>query len=193
MNAERGYVPWRLVGAGMFGVVCQLVVISQVPPFSGSADIVPLVTLSVALLLGSLPGAVFGFATGLACDLLLVQPLGQFALIGLAVGYGAGRVGELRPPTTRLALVPFGAATAFAATVGFGALQVLLGAGASLSVAVLRQLALAVLWGAVLAAPVNAVTRRIVGSPPRLDSDSRARRRAYATGGLSPLSPGRKR
>ena len=193
MNKDRGYVMWRLIGAGVAGVVTQLVIVSQVPPFSGSADIVPLVTLSVALMLGSLPGAVFGFATGLAIDLLLVQPLGQYALIGLAIGYGAGRIGELRPPATRLALVPLGALAAACATLGFGLLQVVLGGGASLSVAVVRQAALAVLWGALLAVPVNALTRRVIGGPPRLDSGRPSRRRAYATGGLSPLSEGRRR
>jgi len=193
VNGERTYARKRVALAGVVAVVGQLVVISQVPPFSGSADIVPLATLSIGLMLGSLPGAVFGFAAGLACDLLLVQPLGEYALLGLGIGYAAGRVGELRPPATRLALVPLGAIAAAAATVGFGLLQIIFGAGASLSLVVVQQAMLSILWGAILAIPVDLLMRRVVGGPPSVDAPSSSRRRAYATGGLSPLSPGRKR
>jgi rod shape-determining protein MreD len=151
--------------------------------------------MSVGLLFGSLPGAIFGFGVGLILDLLLIQTLGQYALIYLAVGYGAGRLMELRAPSGRLVLLPLGAAATATVTLGFGLLQVLLGGGANLNVVVLRQTALAVLWGALLAIPVDAMVRKIVvvRSKARPDSTRSGRSHAYATGGLSPLTPGRKK
>lgn len=193
MNTPQVPNRWRVAGAGVAAVVLQLVVVSQVPPFSGSADIVPLAIMTSGLALGSLQGAVFGFSVGLGCDLLLVQPLGESALIGMAVGYGAGRVGELRPPTTKVALIPLGALAAFAATLGFGLLQVLLGGGASLSLVALRQLAFAVLWGGLLAVPVNSFIRWCIGVDRSGERGGQPRGRGYTTGGLSPLTPGRKR
>ena len=58
----------------------------------------PLVIASVGLLAGSLPGAVMGFGVGLFLDLALVQTVGLSSLLYLTVGYGAGRLRELRDP-----------------------------------------------------------------------------------------------
>lgn len=189
---EAGQEPRaRLIAAAVVVVILQLAVVSQVPPFSGSADLVPLAAMSVGLLLGSLPGAVFGFGIGLAMDFMLVKPLGEFALLDLAIGYAAGRIGELRPPPRRLYLVPLGAAAAAFSALGYGLLQVLFGQGANLSGTVLQLAAWSILWGGVLAVPVHALLRRIVSLPGRKGGGTR--RRAYATGGLSPLTPGKRR
>ncbi len=147
-------------------VILQVAVVSQVPPFSGSADLVPLAAMSVGVLFGSLPGAIFGFGIGLAMDFLLVQTLGEYALLDLIVGYGAGRLMELRPMTGRFYLVPLGAAAAAVSTIGFGLLQVLFG---------------------------YALVRRITSVSKVRDGGGSTRRRAYATGGLSPLTPGKRR
>jgi len=192
--SDVGRVPrGRLAAVALLVLVVQTTVISQVPPFAGAADIVALAAMSVGLLYGSLTGAVFGFGIGLGLDLLLVQPLGQYALLNLAVGYSAGRLAEVRPPSGALYLIPVGACAAAVTTIGFGALQVIFGGGASLSGAVVRQAALAILWGGLLAIPVNAVVARLSTPGGGRGTPRRSRRRAYATGGLSPLSPGRKR
>ena len=65
-------LPIRLVLLGFFAVVIQESAVSQVSIFGVSADLTPLVVMSVGLLCGSLTGAVFGFATGLLIDLVLV-------------------------------------------------------------------------------------------------------------------------
>ena len=174
-------------------VILQVAVVSQVPPFSGSADLVPLAAMSVGVLFGSLSGAIFGFGIGLAMDFLLVQTLGEYALLDLIVGYGAGRLMELRPMTGRFYLVPLGAAAAAVSTIGFGLLQVLFGAGANLSGTVIQQAALAIVWGALLSFPVYALVRRITSVSKARDGGGSTRRRAYATGGLSPLTPGKRR
>lgn len=179
--------------AGAVVVTLQVAVVSQVPPFSGSADLVPLAAMSIGLLFGSLPGAIFGFSIGLVMDFLLVQTLGEYALLDLAVGYGAGRLMELRPLTGRLYLLPLGAAAAAISTIGFGVLQVLFGAGANLSGTVIQQAAISIVWGAVLAVPVHALVRRITSASRARAGGGSSRRRAYATGGLSPLTPGKRR
>lgn len=183
----------RLAAIGVVAVIFQSTVVSQVPPFAGSADLVPLVAMTVGLLFGSLPGAVFGFGVGLGVDLLLAQTLGQYALIDLAIGYAAGRLGELRNPEGSLATVLLGAASCAVAILGYGLLEVLLGGGASVSVVVLQQAILSVLWGALLALPVAAAVTRLSAVRDRRDGGRPGRRRAYATGGLSPLTPGRRR
>lgn len=182
----------RLALVGLAAVIIQATVVSQVPPLAGAADIVPLVAMSVGLLFGSLPGAVFGFGVGLGVDLLLAQTLGQYALLDLAIGYGAGRLGELRAPEGNLVLVPLGALAGAVAVLGYGLLEVLLGGGASVSIVVVQQAIVSILWGALLAVPVNAVVVRVGRATERGDGPRRGRRRAYATGGLSPLTPGRK-
>jgi rod shape-determining protein MreD len=193
MESARELPRARAWIVGAIVVTLQVAVVSQVPPFSGSADLVPLAAMSVGLLFGSLPGAIFGFGIGLSMDFLLVQTLGEYALLDLIVGYGAGRLMEVRPLSGRLYLLPLGGAAAAVSTIGFGLVQVLFGAGANLSGTVIQQAALSIVWGAVLAVPVHALVRRVTSVSKADEGGSQRRRRAYATGGLSPLTPGKRR
>jgi rod shape-determining protein MreD len=184
--AERHQLQLRLAGLGFFTVVVQTAAISQITVFGVSVDLSPLVVASVGLLAGSLPGAVFGFAVGLFVDVALVQTLGVTSLLFIAIGYLAGRLRELRDPAHGLVPLAVGAgATAFA-TIGFALMQFLLGVRAPISWLLLRQVVVTILIGTLLALPIWALVRRIVqGSLP--DDPRRRRRRAYTTGGLSPL------
>jgi hypothetical protein len=104
-----------------------------------------------------------------------------------AVGYGAGRIRELRDPAHGLAPVAIGAAATAVALVGFALLQFLLGVDAPVSLLLLRQILLTIVLDTLLALPVFALVRRIM--LPFLPEDPRRRRRrAYTTGGLSPIS-----
>jgi len=187
VNRGDGYqLPLRLAALGFLTVVVQIAAISQVTVFGVSADISPLVVASVGLLAGSLPGAVFGFAVGLFVDLALVQTLGVSSLLLIAIGYGAGRLRELRDPAHGLVPLVVGAAATGLATVGFALMQFLLGVRAPVSWLLLREVVVTILIGSLLALPVYALVRRIVrGSLPQ--DPRRRRRRAYTTGGLSPL------
>lgn len=176
----------RLTALGFLAVVVQIAAVSQVTVFGVSADLSPLVVASVGLLAGSLPGAAFGFAVGLFVDLALVQTLGVTSLLLIAIGYWAGRLRELRDPAHGLAPLAVGAVATAVATVGFSLMQFLLGVQAPVSWLLLRQVVVTILLGALLALPVYALVRRIVqGSLPQ--DPRRRRRRAYTTGGLSPL------
>lgn len=187
MSSREGYqLPLRLALLGFFTVVVQTAAISQVTVFGVSADISPLVVASVGLLAGSLPGAVFGFAVGLFVDVALVQTLGVTSLLLIAIGYWSGRLRELRDPAHGLVPLAVGAAATGFATVGFALMQFLLGVRAPVSWLLLRQVVVTILIGSLLALPIYALVRRIVrGSLPQ--DPRRRRRRAYTTGGLSPL------
>jgi rod shape-determining protein MreD len=141
MNPGSGPSAALLVRIGVLGVLVvffQIGVVSEVPVFGVSADLSPLLVAFVGLLCGSTIGAATGFAVGLLLDLALVQTLGVTSLTLTVVGYGAGRLRELRVDS-------------------------------------------------IVALPAWAIVRRsLVGSLP--DDPRRRRRRAYTTGGLSPLS-----
>ena len=66
-------------------------------------------------------------------------------------------------------------------------MQFLLGVDAPVSFELLRQIVLGVVVDTIVALPVYAIVRRcLIGGLP--DDPRRRRRRAYTTGGLSPLS-----
>lgn len=177
----------RLWVLGVVAVIVQLTAVSQVTLLGVTADLTPLVVMSVGLLAGSIPGACMGFGMGLLVDMALLQDLGVQSLIGVAVGYSAGRVRELRDPSHTLIPVAAGAAATVIWTVGFSLMQFLLGVDAPVSWLLLREILATVIVNAVLALPVYAVVRRVlVAHLP--DDPRRRRRRAYTTGGLSPIS-----
>ena len=177
----------RLALLGLLGGIVQLTTVSQVSVFGVPADLSPLLVASVGFLCGSTPGAVFGFWLGLFVDTVLLQTLGVNSLVLTAVGYGAGRVRELRDPAHTLAPVLVGAAATAIATVGFSLLQFLLGVEAPVSLDLLRQILMTIALNTLLALPVYVVCRRVL-LPFLPDDPRRRRRRAYTTGGLSPLS-----
>jgi rod shape-determining protein MreD len=177
----------RLVALGVAMVILQIAAVSQIELFGTNADLSPLVIASVGLMVGSVPGAVFGFCVGLFIDLALVQTLGLSSLVYLAIGYSAGRLLELRDPQG--ALVPFavGAAATAVATIGYSLMQFLLGVDGPVSLGLVREILATILLNALIAGPVHAIVRRWL-LPALPDDPRRRRRRAYTTGGLSPLS-----
>jgi rod shape-determining protein MreD len=142
---------------------------------------------SIGLLAGSIPGAVCGFCLGLFMDTALMQTLGVTSLVFTAVGYGAGRIRELRDPAHGLAPVAVGAAATAVAAIGFSLLQFLLGVEAPVSWLLARDILMTIVLNTLLALPVYALVRRAL-APFLPDDPRRRRRRAYTTGGLSPLS-----
>jgi rod shape-determining protein MreD len=179
-------LPLRLVVLAFATVVIQQTAISQISIFGVSADLSPLVVMSVGLLAGSLPGAIMGFGTGLLVDTILVQTLGVTSLLYIAIGYWAGRLRELRDPAHGLVPLVAGAAATAIAGIGMTLIQFLLGVEAPVSFLLLQQIFITVLVNTLIALPVYALVRRIVG-PVLPDDLRRRRRRAYTTGGLSPL------
>jgi hypothetical protein len=71
--------------------------------------------------------------------------------------------------------------------VGLALMQFLLGFEAPVSLQFVRQVLLVIVLNSLLALPVYALVRRLL-LPFLPDDPRRRRRRAYTTGGLSPLS-----
>jgi rod shape-determining protein MreD len=176
----------RLVILALVTVVVQESAVSQISIFGVSADLTPLVVVSVGLLTGSIPGAIMGFGTGLLVDTMLVQMLGVTSLLYIPIGYWAGRLRELRDPAHGLVPLVAGAAATAVAGIGMTVIQFLLGVDAPVSLLLFQQIIITVLVNTLLALPVYALVRKVV-QPALPDDPRRRRRRAYTTGGLSPL------
>jgi rod shape-determining protein MreD len=185
-------LPIRLILLAVVTVIIQEAAVSQVTIFGISADLTVLVVMSVGLLAGAVPGAIMGFGIGLLVDIVLVQTLGVTSLLFIVIGFWSGRLRELRDPSHGLVPMAMGAlATAFAG-LGMTVIQFLLGVDSPVSWLLLQEIFIAVLVNTLLALPVYAVVRRIL--EPALPQDPRRRRRrAYTTGGLSPLQQPSKR
>lgn len=176
----------RLVVLAFAVVVIQAAAVSQITLFGVSADVMPLVVMSVGLICGSMTGALVGFGAGLLVDLVFVQTLGVTSLLYILIGYWSGRIRELYDPSHALVPLAVGAAATAVAQVGMALIQFLLGVDAPVSLLLLQQMFITVLINTLLALPVYALVRRVLGSSVPEDP-RRRRRRAYTTGGLSPL------
>ena len=138
----------------------------------------------VAARIAALAVAIVFFQTGVVSEVPL---LGVTSLIFTLIGYWSGRLRELRDPQAALTPLLVGAAATGASMVGYSLVEFLLGVEAPVSLELLRQIVLGVIVGAVVSLPTWAVVRRsLQGGLP--EDPRRRRRRAYATGGLSPLS-----
>jgi rod shape-determining protein MreD len=178
----------RAVALAVVVVFFQIGVVSEVPVFGINADLTPLLVAFVGLLAGSTLGAACGFAVGLLVDLALLQTLGLTSLVFTLIGYWAGRLRELRDPQAALTPLLVGTGAAAAALVGYSLMEFLLGVDAPVSLDLLRQIVLGTVVDAIVAVPMWAIVRRTLEGALPEDPGRRRRRRAYTTGGLSPLS-----
>ena len=176
----------RVAAVGFLAVVIQVAAVGQISIFGVTADLSPLVVMSVGLLAGSITGALVGFGMGLFVDLVLVQTLGVTSLLYIAIGYWSGRLRELRDPAHELVPLGVGAAATAFAGVGMALIQFLLGVEAPVSLLLLQQILLTTLVNSLIALPVYALVRRAL-TPALPEDPRRRRRRRYTTGGLSPL------
>jgi rod shape-determining protein MreD len=84
-----------LVGALVFvAALLQVTLVASLDVAGGAADLLLLVLVAVALLRGSLTGAVAGFFGGLLVDVTTLDTLGVSALLYALIGYWTGRYGE---------------------------------------------------------------------------------------------------
>lgn len=178
----------RIAALAVVVVLLQIGVVSEVPVLGVSIDLSPLLVAFIGLLCGSMVGATAGFAIGLLVDLALVQTLGLTSLIFTVIGYWAGRLRELRDPQAALAPLLVGVAAAAAASIGYAVMEFLLGVDAPVSFALVREIVLEIVVDGAVALPFWLLVRRCLQGGLPEDPRRRRRRRAYSTGGLSPLS-----
>ncbi len=132
--------------------------------FGGAPDLLLLTLIGIALLRGSVAGAVAGFGGGLLLDILTLDTLGVSSLLLAIAGYWTGRYGETtgrdRAHAPLLAVL---VVTVLVAVFGY-ALHFLIGEEVSARRVVVETLLPTVGLNLVLAAPVFAVCRRFL--PP---------------------------
>lgn len=150
-------------------VLLQLAVAADLSLVAGAPDLVLIVVCGVALARGPELGCLAGFASGLALDVLAQHALGRDALIYCVAGYGLGVAGrKLRPPAAVRSLLLVALATALV-HVAEGVIAWLLGSDGALGRALGVQLAAAPAATVLLAIPLLALLRRLLGvkAPPR--------------------------
>jgi rod shape-determining protein MreD len=169
----------RIALIGFLGVLLQLSFFSQVALFHVSPDILPALVVCLALLGGSLTGAVAGFSIGFFVDCLLVEALGISSLVLLSIGYIAGLVrerfeihGSLSPALLCMGLT-------LVAELGFAAIQLLLGIDAPVSVLIVRDMVLKSVYAFFLGWPLYLLIRRALR--PALVEEPRVQRRRQPT------------
>lgn len=187
MNRDSNiHLGLRIALVAFLAVVIQDAAVSQISIFDVSADITPLVVVSIGLLAGSMSGAVAGFGIGLFVDLVLFQTLGVTSLLFIVVGYWSGRLRELRSPSHGLVPLALGALATLFTSVGMTVIQFMLGVDAPVSWLLLQEIVLQVLINSLIALPVYEIVRRLLYRA--LPSDPRSRRRrSYSTAAISPL------
>lgn len=177
----------RIAALAIALVFFQIGVVSEVPVFGVTIDLSILLVAFTGLLCGSMVGAISGFAVGLLVDLALVQTLGLTSLVFTLIGYWSGRLRELRDPQAALTPLLVGAVATAVSLVGYSVMEFMLGVDAPVSLQLLRQIVIGIVVNAIVALPMWVVVRRcLIGGLPQ--DPRRRRRRAYTTGGLSPLS-----
>lgn len=141
----------------------QVVIVSSLVIGGGAPDLLLVVVIALALVRGSVPGAVFGFLGGLVVDVLTLDTLGITSLILALAGFWAGRYAETTGRGRRLApLIAVGALTVLAAAFGF-VLHYMLGDEVVARHALVTTLVPTLALNVLLALPVHALVRRFVG------------------------------
>jgi rod shape-determining protein MreD len=148
----------------------QLAVLTEYSQFR-TASIVLVALLSIALLRGSVFGAIAGFGTGLLLDIATLGTLGVTSLLLTVFGFWIGRYGETTARDRFHA--PFLSVAVVTVLYAFGlvALQFVLGQPAPAGI-VAHSLPLALLLNLVLTVPVYALIRRLF---PPLELGDRVR------------------
>jgi rod shape-determining protein MreD len=165
----------RITLIGLLGVLLQLSFFSQVELFHVSPDILPALVVCLALLGGSLTGAVAGFSIGFFVDCLLVEALGISSLVLLGVGYSAGLFRERFEIHNSLVPALLCMGLTLAAELGFAAIQLLLGIDAPVSLLIVRDLLLKSVYAFFLGWPIYLLVRRALR--PALVEEPKVQRR----------------
>lgn len=160
----------------LLAVILQVSGLGQVRVLGGNVDLVALLVIGVAFFAGAVPGAVCGFLAGFLLDAAIGGNLGASSLVLTAVGYGTGRFGELRRPAHGLAPLAVTAAATAGYVVAFAAVSFMLEISATVSVGVLREMALTILLNTALALPAFAIVRRLLRPVLLVDPFERRRR-----------------
>jgi rod shape-determining protein MreD len=151
----------KALGLVFAAVLAQLAIFAPLRLGDGSADVVLVTVAVVALLAGSILGAIAGFWAGLLLDTVSLGTLGVTSLLLTLVGYWCGRYGETtardRARTPVLAVFTVTVLTAL----GNFVLQFTLGEPTSARWMLFESLLPQLLLNMLLAFPLYALCRRL--------------------------------
>lgn len=146
-----------------FAALLQVTIFAGLDVAGGTADLLLVTLVAVALLRGAIFGALCGFFAGLVVDTATLETLGLTSLVLTVAGYWIGRYGET---TGRDRLhAPFLSVLVITVlyTAGVLALHFMLGDEVSARRALIESLPPAIAFNVLIAAPVYAVCRRLLG------------------------------
>ena len=146
-------------------VVLQSAIVGSIEIAGGRPDLLLVTLVAVSLLRGAIWGAAAGFAAGLLLDTANLARLGETSLLLTVAGYWIGRYGETTGrDRTHAPLLSVAVVTALYAVAAL-ALHVVLGDPVDAGGALVRALVPGVLLNLLLAFPVYALVRRVLGRP----------------------------
>lgn len=149
-------------------VLVQVSILGGYSPLGGSPDLLLVLLLSIALLRGSVLGAVAGFGAGFLVDVANLGTLGFTSLLLTVAGFWIGRYGETTARDRFHA--PYLSVLVVTVLYAFGALTLRFVLGDAVPAHdVLAALPAGVLWNLILTWPVYGLVRRLF--PPTEMSD----------------------
>jgi rod shape-determining protein MreD len=142
--------------------IVQVALVASLIVFDGTADLLLVSLVAIALLRGSITGAVAGFAGGLLVDVATLGTLGVNALLLAVAGFWAGRYGETTGrDRSHAPLLAVAVISILVAVAGY-LLHFLLGEALSARHALVTTLIPGAVLNLLLCAPVYTVCRRLL-------------------------------
>ena len=155
----------KTAGLVFAAVVLQSAIVGSIEIFGGTPDLVLVTLVAVSLLRGAIWGAAVGFAAGLLFDIANLGRLGETSLLLTLAGYWIGRYGETTGRDRTHAPLLSVAVVTVLYSAGALALHVVLGDPVDAGNILVRALIPSVLLNLILAFPVYALVRRVLGRP----------------------------
>jgi rod shape-determining protein MreD len=151
----------KAAGLMFVAAIVQVTLLTEIDVFHGAPDLVLVTLVAVALLRGTIFGAVAGFGAGLVVDTATLQTLGVTSLLLTIAGYWIGRYGETTGrDRTHAPFVSVAVVTVLYA-IGTLVLHYMLGDPASAHRVLLDALPFELLFNLVLTLPAYALVRRL--------------------------------
>jgi rod shape-determining protein MreD len=146
--------------------IVQVTLLSQIDVFHGAPDLVLVALVSIALLRGTIFGAIAGFAVGFVVDTATLQTLGVTSLLLTIAGYWIGRYGETTGRDRTHAPFVSVAVVTFLYSLGALILHYMLGDNVSASRVLLDAFPFELIFNLILTLPVYALCRRLFRRAP---------------------------
>jgi rod shape-determining protein MreD len=145
----------------VIAIALQTLLVSRVSVLGVTADIFLIFTVVVAISLGSMEGAIFGFFAGVIADVAFMQPLGVRALVYVLAGYFVGMLASRFGSANPWGVVLVAGGASLSAQLLFGLFQYMMGPRAGFFTMVGTQILPEAVLDALVAVPVYLLLVRL--------------------------------